>query len=71
MATALRLLRRVGVTARNAFVATGHGMLGITLAPATGKAMAGYITTGRCPAELEPFRGDRFSMLILRRGSGR
>ncbi|HEY3182635.1 MAG TPA: FAD-dependent oxidoreductase [Gaiellaceae bacterium] len=45
---------------RNAFVATGHGMLGITLAPASGKALAEYLVTGRRPGVLEPFRFDRF-----------
>ncbi len=45
---------------RNAFVATGHGMLGITLAPASGKALAEYVVTGRRPEVLEPFRFDRF-----------
>ncbi|MEV6034125.1 FAD-dependent oxidoreductase [Nonomuraea sp. NPDC052116] len=45
----------------NAYVSTGHGMLGITLAPATGEAMAGYVTTGRRPEGLEAFRCDRFA----------
>jgi glycine/D-amino acid oxidase-like deaminating enzyme len=49
---------------RNGYVATGHGMLSITLAPATGKAMAEYVVTGRRPAELEPFRSDRFPRLV-------
>lgn len=52
---------------RNAFVATGHGMLGITLAPATGQALAGYIQSDRRPAVLEPFRLDRFRRLAPRR----
>ena len=43
----------------NAFVATGHGMLGITLGPATGKALTDYILDGRRPEVLEPFRFDR------------
>jgi glycine/D-amino acid oxidase-like deaminating enzyme len=44
----------------NAFVATGHGMLGITLAPATGRALSEYMLSGRRPTVLEPFRADRF-----------
>ncbi|WP_433472365.1 NAD(P)/FAD-dependent oxidoreductase [Spirillospora sp. CA-142024] len=46
----------------NAYVATGHGMLGITLAPVTGSAMAEYVTEGRRPARLAPFRADRFGL---------
>lgn len=41
------------------FVATGHGMLGITLAPATGAALAPLVLEGRLLPELEPFRIDR------------
>jgi glycine/D-amino acid oxidase-like deaminating enzyme len=44
----------------NAYIATGHGMLGITLAPPSGQALAEYLVTGRRPAVLEPFRSDRF-----------
>jgi D-amino-acid dehydrogenase len=44
----------------NAFLATGHAMLGITLAPASGKALADYLVTGRRPQVLQPFRFDRF-----------
>jgi len=39
----------------NVFVATGHGMLGVTLGPATGRALADYILTGVRPAVLAPF----------------
>lgn len=42
------------------FVATGHGMLGMMLGPATGKALAEFIQTGQRPPVLEPFRIDRF-----------
>jgi D-amino-acid dehydrogenase len=55
----LPVLDRVPATG-NAYVATGHGMLGITLAPVTGSAMAEYVAEGRRPAGLEPFRADRF-----------
>lgn len=41
------------------YVATGHGMLGVTLAPATGAALAPLVLEGRSPVELEPFRIDR------------
>jgi len=50
----LPVLDRVPSTS-NAFVSTGHGMLGITLAPASGKALASYVATGSRPAELMPF----------------
>jgi D-amino-acid dehydrogenase len=45
----------------NLFLSTGHGMLGITLAPASGRALAGYVLDGRRPAVLAPFRYDRFA----------
>ncbi|MEV5716917.1 FAD-dependent oxidoreductase [Amycolatopsis mediterranei] len=40
----------------NVFVATGHGMLGVTLGPSTGKALADYFLTGRRPEVLNAFR---------------
>ena len=43
----------------NAFVSTGHGMLGMTLAPESGRALAQYLVTGARPAELRPFAIDR------------
>lgn len=46
---------------QNAFAATGHGMLGVTLGPATGHQLAEYIRTGRRPEALAPFRFDRLS----------
>jgi glycine/D-amino acid oxidase-like deaminating enzyme len=36
-------------------------MLGITLTPPSGQALAEYLVTGRRPAVLEPFRSDRFA----------
>jgi glycine/D-amino acid oxidase-like deaminating enzyme len=42
-------------SAENAYIATGHGMLGVTLAPATGQAVAEHIMTGRAPGVLAPF----------------
>jgi glycine/D-amino acid oxidase-like deaminating enzyme len=44
----------------NLFIATGHSMLGITLGPASGQALAGYVLSGRRPDLLEPFRLPRF-----------
>jgi len=43
----------------NAYLATGHAMLGITLAPASGQAMAQLMLHGRRPAALEPFAVER------------
>jgi D-amino-acid dehydrogenase len=43
----------------NAFLATGHGMLGVTLGPASGKAIADYIATGHRPPVLTPFQFTR------------
>ncbi len=43
----------------NAFVTTGHGMLGVTLGPATGNALTGYVLSSRRPAVLEPFQFAR------------
>ncbi len=51
---------------RNAFVTTGHGMLGITLAAASGRALSDYMLSGVRPEVLAPFRLDRFG-----RGWGR
>ena len=44
----------------NGWVATGHGMLGITLGPATGQAVATAIGTGVLPRLLAPFSPERF-----------
>jgi hypothetical protein len=40
----------------NVFVATGHGMLGITLGPATGNSLTDYILTGQRPDALSHLR---------------
>ena len=45
----------------NLFVATGHSMLGITLGPASGKSVAGFVLSGRRPELLEPFQLRRFA----------
>ena len=46
---------------RNLIVASGHAMLGVTLAPATGEAVAELITTGRAPDVIAPFDPARFT----------
>jgi D-amino-acid dehydrogenase len=45
---------------RNLAVASGHAMLGVTLAPATGDALADALTTGSTPNVLRPFDPGRF-----------
>jgi D-amino-acid dehydrogenase len=47
--------------AEGVFIATGHAMLGLTLAPATGASLARLIVTGAVPRELEPFDPARFA----------
>lgn len=44
----------------NLLVASGHAMLGVTLAPATGEAVAEMLTTGRTPDVIRPFDPARF-----------
>jgi D-amino-acid dehydrogenase len=51
---------------RNAFVATGYSMLGMTLSQPAGEQMAEMIETGKRPEILEPFRIDRFPRVPLR-----
>jgi D-amino-acid dehydrogenase len=41
------------------FVAAGHGMLGVTLGPATGRAVAEIVTGGGVPDWVAPFAVDR------------
>jgi D-amino-acid dehydrogenase len=41
------------------FVATGHGTMGVTLAPATGAALAPLVLEDRLVPEIAPFRIDR------------
>lgn len=43
----------------NLYVATGHGMLGVTLGPSTGEALAPLVLDDRLPPELAPFALDR------------
>lgn len=42
------------------YVATGHGQLGVTLAPATAAKVAPLVLEDSLAPELEPFRVDRF-----------
>jgi D-amino-acid dehydrogenase len=42
------------------FVATGHGMMGITLAPGTGEALAPLVLTGERSPQIEPLGLERF-----------
>jgi D-amino-acid dehydrogenase len=44
----------------NLYIATGHAMLGVTLAPATGVAIAELICTGRSSVDLAAFDPARF-----------
>jgi len=45
--------------ARGAYVASGHGMSGVTLGPATGRAVAALVLEDAVPDVLRPFRLDR------------
>jgi glycine/D-amino acid oxidase-like deaminating enzyme len=45
----------------NVFIGTGHGMLGVMLGAATGRALAEYVRTGRRPDVLAPFAMARFA----------
>ena len=44
----------------NVFVATGHAMLGVTLAPATAKLLADFIFSPTDSEHLRNFSPDRF-----------
>lgn len=44
----------------NAWIATGHGMLGITQGPATGRLLAEWVTQGEPSLDLTPARPERF-----------
>ena len=46
---------------RNLALATGHAMLGVTLAPATAAAIAELVCDGRMPAVIRPFDPGRFA----------
>ena len=44
----------------NLFLATGHGMLGLSTAPATGELVAELIAGEKSQIDPAPFRADRF-----------
>ena len=46
---------------RHVFVASGHNMLGLTLAPATGRGIADMVTGQTPEMDLAPFAVDRFA----------
>ena len=46
----------------NAYLATGHGLSGVTLAPVTGRRLAELILTGRRADVLRPFAIDHPSL---------
>ena len=50
----------------NAFVAAGHGMYGLTMAPATAQAVVEMIETKRVSERLNHFSPARFSMMTRR-----
>lgn len=45
----------------NLYVATGHGMLGVTLAPVTAVALADLIHSGASAIDIDAFSPDRFT----------
>jgi len=51
-------------TLDNAYVATAHGMLGVTLAPTTASALAELVLGGGKPEVLEPFGFDPARRLV-------
>jgi D-amino-acid dehydrogenase len=53
-------LPAIGRIDERTFVATGHSMLGITLGPATGEALAPYVLGAEEPAVLRPLSPARF-----------
>jgi D-amino-acid dehydrogenase len=46
----------------NLFLATGHGQLGVTLAPATGELLAAQLTGEAAPVDTQPFSPARFCL---------
>lgn len=47
---------------KNFFVSTGHGMVGMAMAPATGKIMADLIHSGQTEFDIQPFEPNRFAV---------
>ncbi|MED4205409.1 NAD(P)/FAD-dependent oxidoreductase [Neobacillus mesonae] len=50
----------------NAFVATGHGMVGVAMAPASGKIMADLICSGETEFDIQSFSTSRFQKELKR-----
>ncbi len=52
----------IGATPRltNAFLATGHNMLGLSLAPSTGRLIAEMVTGDKTHIDAAPFSPSRF-----------
>jgi D-amino-acid dehydrogenase len=46
---------------RSLAIASGHAMLGVTLAPSTGEAIAELLTTGHASELIAPFAPGRFA----------
>lgn len=57
----------IGRIAKNVTVASGHSMLGVTLAPVTGDLVATVIAEARTPDVLRPFDPLRFNHRATRR----
>ena len=55
----LPIIDRSSLT-KNLYIATGHGMLGLTMATGTGKAICDMIIKGKAQVDLSPFSLDRF-----------
>lgn len=55
----------------NLFVASGHAMMGISLAPSTGAAIAQYMTTGKTDVDIQPFDPGRFERSLTGRLAAR
>jgi D-amino-acid dehydrogenase len=68
VADGLPILDRAGRYS-NAYLATGYSMLGMTLGPPAGEAMAEMVLTGERPAVFEPFKLGRFGPVFRRRRS--
>ncbi|RJS58974.1 FAD-dependent oxidoreductase [Bacillus sp. PK3_68] len=47
---------------KNLFVSTGHGMVGMAMAPATGKIMSDLIHSGQTEFNIQPFEPNRFAV---------
>ncbi|HAO67270.1 MAG TPA: amino acid dehydrogenase, partial [Verrucomicrobiales bacterium] len=46
----------------NVFLATGHNMLGLSLAPSTGRLLAEIVTNKKTHVDPAPYSPDRFQV---------